>query len=237
MTSMHQTLAVGLAMAVVMYLALQLLLRATQSKIEPRILEFTLPFFDSAIGILKHRANYLANLRLVMTYHHHLISSNEGFRNQHHASIHTLRMPFQRLYVLHDPHLIQVIQSKANATTFIPNLLDFGMLFSGLNKDAQGTLRKVFGLRGNSFTMSVHKYLLSGISLTVATRAAVDRLSASLPNNLAGNSGGLLEVLRHELTLAMTGAIYGSENPYDDPQVESSWLYVFSVQCVQQCVS
>jgi hypothetical protein len=135
-------------------------------------------------------------------------------------------MPFQRLYVVHTPDLIQIIQSKANAATFIPNLLDFGMLFSGMNKESEQTLRKVFGVKGNGFTMSVHKYLLSGSSLNAATKAAVDKLSASLPNNLA--SGGLVEQIRHELTLCMTGAIYGPENPYDDPQVESSWWYVHS---------
>jgi hypothetical protein len=136
-------------------------------------------------------------------------------------------MPFQRLYVVHTPKLIQVIQSKANAGTFIPNLLDFGMLFSGLNKESQHILGGAFGLEGNSFTMSVHKYLLSGTYLKTATRAAVDRLSASLPNNIAGTyQGGLLDLVRHELTLALTGAIYGPENPYEDPLIETSWWYV-----------
>ncbi|KAF2030421.1 cytochrome P450 [Setomelanomma holmii] len=123
-------------------------------------------------------------------------------------------MPFQRLYVLHTPELIQIIQSKANATTFVPNLLDFGMLFSGLNAESQSILRKAFGKHGNAFTMSVHKYLLSGPSLNTATRTAMDRLSASLPNSFADNrKGAMLGTLRHELTLALTGAIYGPENP------------------------
>jgi hypothetical protein len=59
--------------------------------------------------------------------------------------------------------------------------------------------------------MSVHKYLLSGPSLNAATRAAVDRLSVSLHDRLAGNSGGSLDSVRHELTLSLTGAVYGPE--------------------------
>jgi hypothetical protein len=134
-------------------------------------------------------------------------------------------MPFQRLYIVHAPNIIQTIQNKANAQTFIPNLLDFGMLFSGLNTESQNTLRKAFGLKGNGFTMSVHKHLLSGPSLKMATKTAVDRLTASLPNNLTRYSqSGLQEAVRHELTLALTGAIYGPENPYDDPEIETSWL-------------
>lgn len=149
------------------------------------------------------------------------------FRRKYPLSIYTLRMPFQRLYVVHAPQLIQIIQSKANAGTFIPNLLDFGMLFSGLNRESQRTLRNAFGVKGNGFTMSVHKYLLSGSSLKVATMAAVDRLSASLPNSFEeGREEGLLELVRHELTIAMTGALYGPENPYDDPEIEASWRYV-----------
>jgi hypothetical protein len=109
-----------------------------------------------------------------------------------------------------------LIQNKANAATFIPNLLDFGMLFSGLNTKSRRILTKTFGLQ-------VHKYLLSGPSLRVATSTAVEKLSASVPNNFAESSGGLLELVRHELTLAMTGAIYGPENPYDDPHIERSW--------------
>jgi hypothetical protein len=125
---------------------------------------------------------------------------------------------------VHAPHLIQIIQSKANTATFIPNLLDFGILFSGLNKDSQKTLRNVFRSQGNGFTMSVHKYLLSDSSLKAATKTAVDGLNASLPNHFEhGRQEGLMELMCHELTLAMTGAIYGPENPYDDPEVEASW--------------
>jgi hypothetical protein len=56
-------IALGLIAAVVAYVALQLLIHATQHKGEPRLLESKLPFFDSAIGILQHRANYLSKLR------------------------------------------------------------------------------------------------------------------------------------------------------------------------------
>lgn len=125
---------------------------------------------------------------------------------------------------MHTPRLIQIIQSKANAATFVPNLLDFGMLFSGLNKSSQEVLGKSFNEKGNAFTMIVHKYLLSGPSLMAVTTTAVDKLSASLPNNFAANGRqGLMEVVRHELTLALTGAIYGPENPYDDPRIETGW--------------
>lgn len=98
------------------------------------------------------------------------------------------------------------------------------MLFSGLNKRSQKVLANTFSEKGNAFTMSVHKYLLSGPSLVAVTTTAVNKLSASLPNSVSANvQQGLMELVRHELTLALTGAIYGPENPYDDPQIETSW--------------
>jgi hypothetical protein len=137
-------------------------------------------------------------------------------------------MPFQRIYVVHAPDLIHALQNKVISANLVPNLLEFGMLFSGLNKSSRKILRKAFSTGGNSFTMSVHKYLLSGSSLQSATKAAVDLLSAALPNHIDENSQtGLLEMVRHELTLALTGAIYGPENPYDDPEIEASWGYDF----------
>lgn len=97
------------------------------------------------------------------------------------------------------------------------------MLFSGLNAKSQAALREGFALHGNGFSMSVHKYLLAGESLKVATKSAIDRLTGSLSNRVDEVKGGLQDFVRHELTLAMTGAIYGPENPYDDPAIEQSW--------------
>ncbi|KAE8824005.1 hypothetical protein PTNB73_08963 [Pyrenophora teres f. teres] len=204
---MYSILAVAIAVAVIAYLIPQLLLHGTQSKDEPCLLDTRVPFLDSAIGILRHGASYLSVVR-----------------SKHGISILTLRMPFQRLYVVYTPNLIRTIQSKANASIFVPDLLDFGMLFSGLNKNSQKMLRKAFKSEGNGFTTSVHKYLLSGPSLNAATRSAVDRLSASLPNDFFdGREDGLMYLVQHQLTLAMTGAIYGPENPYDDPDIETCW--------------
>ena len=127
---------------------------------------------------------------------------------------------------MHAPYLIRAIQSKANTKSLVPNLLDFGMLFSGLNKQSQNTLRQAFHAHGNAFSTSVHRYLLSGPTLETVTRAAILRLN-SLPKRLeCSNHKGLLELVQHELTLALTGAIYGPKNPYNDPIIEASWKYV-----------
>jgi hypothetical protein len=60
---MQPLIAVAFAVAVIAYLTLQLVLHGTQSKKEPCLLETTVPFLDSAIGILRERASYLVNLR------------------------------------------------------------------------------------------------------------------------------------------------------------------------------
>lgn len=149
-------------------------------------------------------------------------------RKRYRLPIHTLRMPFQRIYVINAPQLIQAVQKKTNLSTFVPTLLDFGMLFSGLNRSSKETLVKSYGAHGNGFTKSVHKYLAAGPDLHAATRTAVEKLTVGIRHSFGGQEDvGLYETLRHQLCLALTGAIYGAENPYDDPVVEASWLYVY----------
>ncbi|KAF9729928.1 25-hydroxycholesterol 7-alpha-hydroxylase 1 [Paraphaeosphaeria minitans] len=139
--------------------------------------------------------------------------------------IHTLRMPFQRIYVINAPQLIQVVQNKSNLATFVPTLLDFGMLFSGLSRRSKDTLTKAYGSHGNGFTKSVHKHLASGSDLHAATRTAVEKLTVGIRYSFVDQEQvGLYETLRHQLCQALTGAIYGAENPHDDPAVEASWL-------------
>ncbi|KAF1953026.1 cytochrome P450 [Byssothecium circinans] len=191
-----------------LYAALCAVQRITQSKREPGVLPMAIPFLSPLYGFTRLQALYLLELR-------------KRFR----VPIHTLRMPFARIYVVNAPHLIQAIQAKANRNTYVPNLLDFGMLFSGLSNDGKRVMRHAVNTMGNSFTMSVHKHLLSGPTLAVATRIAVDKLAVSVPNTIMRQQqAGLMGTIRHELTLALTGAIYGPENPYDDPAIEASWL-------------
>ena len=60
---MYSILTTGIAVAVIIYLILQLLLHSTQSKEEPCLSETRVPFLDSAIGILRHGASYLSVVR------------------------------------------------------------------------------------------------------------------------------------------------------------------------------
>ncbi|KAF2250378.1 cytochrome P450 [Trematosphaeria pertusa] len=204
---MPTVLTLGCVALVVLYGTFYALLHATQNKREPRLLPGTIPFLDPGIGIARNKVDYLVNLR-----------------KRYRLPIHTMRMPFQRFYIVQSPQLIQTVQNKTNISTFVPTLLDFGMLFSGLNKESQKVLRGAFDINGNGFTISVHKYLTAGPTLQVATRTAIDNLSASVPSGFATSGEiGLLENIRHHLTLALTGAVYGPENPYDDPDIEASW--------------
>jgi cytochrome P450 len=138
-----------------------------------------------------------------------------------------MRMPFQRLYIVYHVDLIRVIQSAAKLTTYVPNLLEFGVLFSGVNSDSRKLIREMFAAHGNGFTMSVHKFLTRGMTLQAVTRTAIEKLAASVSTSFPSNAVSevqLLETIRHDLMLALTGAIYGPENPYDNPDIEASWL-------------
>lgn len=145
---------------------------------------------------------------------------------KHQLPIFTLRVPLQRLYIVNAPDLIQIIQAKTNVSTFISNLLDFGLLFSGVDKKSETLLRNRFADKGNTFTASIRKYLGQESALEVASRHALDQLSASISNSFLLSSRSeipLLRTVQHDLLLAFTGAVYGPENPYSDPEIEKSW--------------
>lgn len=63
---MPSILTLGAAIAVIVYLILKLLLLATQDSREPQTTESKVPFLDSMIGILRHRADYLSSLGYVV---------------------------------------------------------------------------------------------------------------------------------------------------------------------------
>jgi hypothetical protein len=69
---MYTFVAIAFIFGTSSYVILQLLLHLTQNKREPQLLESTIPFLDSAIGIFKHRVGYLESLRYVSTYSYDL---------------------------------------------------------------------------------------------------------------------------------------------------------------------
>ena len=53
--------------------------------------------------------------------------------------------------------------------------------------------------------------------------ASFDKLRPDRKKGLAASKIGLMHWLRHELTVATTNAVYGPQNPYQDPNVEHSF--------------
>jgi hypothetical protein len=210
---MPSILLLVFAAIMVVYGAMCALLHSTQNKKEPRLLPTIVPFLDPAIGIAKDKVNYLVNLRHDLpSLHSPAPRALTMFRTKYRLPIFTMRMPFQRMYIVNAAELIRIIQTKANLTTFIPNLLDFGLLFSGVNKESRKLICERFAVQGNGFTMSVHKFLTRGSTLQDACQTAVNKLAASVPNSFSPsgtNEISLLETIKHDLMLALTGLYTG----------------------------
>ncbi|CAI6331650.1 unnamed protein product [Periconia digitata] len=198
--------AVVFLVLVLLYGCITTTLYSTQDEAEPHMVPTKLPFLEATIGILRGKAGYL-------------VETKKKFP----LPIFTLRMPFQRVYVVCANQFIHAVQSKAHAAAFVPTLLEFGILFSGMAKSAKKCLQAGYK-NGNQFTASVHSYLLWGPTLQSATRLAMDRLISSMHSGFSSpDRVGLLETTQHQLTLAMTGAVYGPHNPFNDPAMEADW--------------
>ena len=205
--TMQSSLVVGLLTLGALYLALVILLHATQDKREPFPLATSFPFFGPIIGGIKYKVKYVRKLR-----------------DEYQLPICTLRLPFSRLYIVNTPALIQAVNLQANTISFDNVGRDFGFLFSGLEQVSQDILEKAYNGDGNGFTSLVHQYLTGGPFLHNASRAAAVHLASSVPQFLGGVPLNLFDTVRHALTMALTDTVYGPHNPFRDPEIEANWL-------------
>ncbi|KAF2192965.1 cytochrome P450 [Zopfia rhizophila CBS 207.26] len=71
---------------------------------------------------------------------------------------------------------------------------------------------------------TIQKFLAPGPFLAGLTRSTIQKLSTSI--GLLGfqkKPHNLFACIRHHTTLAATGAVYGPQNPFLDPVIETSW--------------
>ncbi|KAH7127206.1 cytochrome P450 [Dendryphion nanum] len=138
--------------------------------------------------------------------------------------IYTLRMPFIRQYIINSPSMIHHAQRQIDQLTFGPVALDFGFLFSGLNKQSQAILREKYE-HGNAFVTTINIQLRQGYSLNVMTSAAIQTLKTNLSSlgNPDSHITGLYSIVRSQVLISLTDAFYGPHNPFRDPKLRDDW--------------
>ncbi|KAL9121434.1 MAG: hypothetical protein Q9187_002004 [Circinaria calcarea] len=177
-----------------------------------------IPLIGHIIGLLRQKLKYYVLLR-----------------QQNPLDIYTMAMPGSKLYIVNSPELISSIQRHSKTLAFPPIEAKFAMTVCGSSKEANDILNiNVNGDEGDwgysvEFYKSLHPALAPGVGLNSMNRIMVQNIAASL-GRLKGENDkpikiGLVQWLRHEITMATTNAVYGPMNPFKDPKVEDAfWL-------------
>ncbi|KAK7956418.1 cytochrome P450 [Apiospora aurea] len=178
---MASTLAiVAGAIVALLYVFLRLLLYCTQDAREPPAIETGWPFIGPLVGMLREKSRLHFRLR-----------------KQYRLPIYTLRMPFQRIYVVNSPSLIPELEKQWRAVSFAAIAADAGHVV-GMSKEAQEIMHRDL--------MSEHSFSLEPIR------------SKGRPVKV-----GLYGMLRKLMEISGTEAIWGPQNPYRDSAISDAW--------------
>ena len=147
--------------------------------------------------------------------------------------IFSLAMPGSKIYVVTSLDLVTSIQRQYRALAFPPLEAKFAMAACASSDRANEIVKiNVNGEEGDwGYSMDFHKSMGSslapGAGLDGMNRVMIQDVAASL-QKLDRGSGqgtriGLVEWIRHEITIATTNAVYGPMNPFNDPKAEEAF--------------
>ncbi|KAK8042437.1 hypothetical protein PG994_012920 [Apiospora phragmitis] len=199
------------AIAAFTYLFLRLLSHWTQDAREPPAIETRWPFIGPLIGMIREKSRF--HLRL---------------RNQYQLPIYTLRLPFQRIYVVNSPGLIPELQKQWRAVSFAAIAADAGSVV-GMSKEAVRIMHQDLKSE-HGFSVSWPRFIAPsmapGKGLDAIGRRSVEVFSAEMEYLRAQGrpaGTGLWAWSRHLMEMATTEAVWGPQNPYRDAVIANAW--------------
>lgn len=143
----------------------------------------------------------------------------------HKLPIYTLRLPFQRIYVVNDTGLIQALQRQWRVISFAAITARAGAV-CGMSKRALGIMGHDL-TNENAFSISWPRYiapaLAPGPELDAINKKAAELFASKLTNHTGTFKTGLREWSQRIMNATTTEAIYGPQNPYREPAVMEAW--------------
>ncbi|KAK7974518.1 hypothetical protein PG989_016366 [Apiospora arundinis] len=199
------------AIGAFLYMFLRVILYSTQDAREPPAIETGLPFIGPLVGMIKEKSRFHFRLR-----------------NQYRLPIYTLRMPFQRMYIVNSPSLIPELQKQWRAVSFAAIAADAGSVV-GMSKEAVRIMHQDL-MSEHGFSVSWPRFIAPsmapGDDLDKISRTSVEVLSAELDSLRAQGHPikvGLWGWSRKLMEAATTEAVWGPQNPYRDSAIAEAW--------------
>ncbi|KAL2132051.1 hypothetical protein VTI74DRAFT_4280 [Chaetomium olivicolor] len=193
------------------YLFLRALLHFTQDAKEPPAILTALPFIEPLVGMIREKSRFHTRLR-----------------DTYRLPIYTLRLPFQRMYVVNATSLIPQLQKHWRTVSFAAIAADAGTVV-GMSKEAVEVMHRDLTSE-HGFSTSWPKYIMPamapGPDLDAINRRSIEVFNAEM-ERLRAKSGpvrfGLWEWTSRMIISGTTEAVWGPENPYRKPEVAAAW--------------
>jgi len=201
---------------------------------EPPFIPSKVPYFGHLYFIIRRGVSYYAKLRYVhpsfklTNYEEKLRLISGRFSAQYQKKIYSLAMPGGRIYVVNSPDVIGAIQK-------VPRVLSFWFIEASLTKNLGGISDKANAIlldnaRGDKDSNSLvvdgmkatHQAMV-GEHLEILTTQAVERAEKELRLLETSGTDNVLDLwdwTQHVFSMAVSRAVYGPNNPYEDLMVE-----------------
>ncbi|GAB1317669.1 hypothetical protein MFIFM68171_07879 [Madurella fahalii] len=192
------------------YLFLRLLLSLTQDAREPPAILTDIPFIQPLIGMIREKSRF--HIRL---------------RDMYKLPIYTLRLPFQRIYIVNATELIPALQKQWRLISFAAIAADAGNVV-GMSKEALEVMKRDLTSE-HGFSPSWPKYIMPamapGADLDAINRRSIEIFSGEMARLRAKGASqvGLWQWCRGVMVESTTEAVWGPANPYRDPVVADAW--------------
>ncbi|KAL2016802.1 hypothetical protein VTK56DRAFT_2971 [Thermocarpiscus australiensis] len=192
------------------YLFLRFLLNVTQDAKEPPAILTGIPFLQPLVGMIREKSRFYVRLR-------------DAYR----LPIYTLRLPFQRIYVVNATELIPVLQKQWRVISFASIAADAGNVV-GMSKAAVEIMKRDL-TSDHGFSTSWPKYIMPsmapGPDLDAINRRSIEIFAGEMEKLRAQGTAkvGLWEWSRGIMVESTTEAVWGPQNPYRDPEVAEAW--------------
>lgn len=162
-------------------------------------------------------------------------------RQQHGRPIYSLAMPEgSKIYVITSPELIAAVQRQPKVLSFPPVGVKFAMSLAGSSEEANRIATdNINGEDGDyglsmDFNKAIYPALSPGKPLEAMYRIIIPQIAASLDKLRDESQRGItIELsrwIRHELTLAITDAVYGPGNPFKERAVAEAFWYARTME-------
>lgn len=223
---MASTIVNCLAALLLTYAFLQTLLRFTQNVQEPPPVDTSLPFVSPIIRMAMTGVKYWKINRLDICDQRF---SSLKVANQLDASrlpIYTIRLPATRFYVVNSRSLISALDRSSRTVSFSPIL---SRVASNLIAASKSGVEILSQDEEDGFIAKFHDFnqaqLSPGPSLDVLKRKIWEVTTALCSQDNIGSKEivHMYTWISDAMVIIVTEAMYGQENPFRAPAIQSSW--------------